>query len=104
LALGIQLSASPYHFNELAAAEFEVDVLIVAEDRGVVCGSVLERLVDIALEDRCTYFWVLLAYIRDLRDELTLSIQRIQIFYCCLVWNVCLIVVRKCPCLIDNLV
>ena len=56
VALGAQFAALPYHFDEFAAAELEVDVLIVAEDRRVVGYSVLEGFVDVAFEDSCTYF------------------------------------------------
>ena len=53
----IELGAGAYHLDELAAAEFEVDVFVVAEDGGVVGFCVLEGFVDVAVEDGGTDFY-----------------------------------------------
>jgi hypothetical protein len=49
------------HFDKLPAAQFEVYVLVIAEDVGVECSGVLERLVNVTLEDGCPDFWMALA-------------------------------------------
>lgn len=53
--LGVELAALADHLDEFTAAELEVDVLIIAEHRGVICGSVFESLVNVTVEDGCAY-------------------------------------------------
>jgi hypothetical protein len=49
MTLYVELVALPYHLNELAAAKFEVDVLVVSKDRRVICSCVFERFVNVSL-------------------------------------------------------
>lgn len=61
MTLRSQLVAMPNHLNELLAPQLEVCIPVVAKYRGVVCRGVLERFVDVAFEDGCPDFCVVLA-------------------------------------------
>ena len=60
MALCVELVAFPYHFDEFPAPELEIYVFVVAEDGGVVCGRVFEGFIDVAVEDGCADFCILL--------------------------------------------
>lgn len=56
LALCCELIAVANHLDEFSAPQLEVDVLVVAEYRGVEGLGVLERFIDIPFEDGCADF------------------------------------------------
>lgn len=56
MALRIELAAPPYHLDKLSAAELKVNVLVVAENKRIICIRMLKRLVNIALKNSCTNF------------------------------------------------
>lgn len=52
----ILLGIFPDHLNELAAAESEVDLLVVLQDLGIIRVGALKSLVDVTLQDCPTDF------------------------------------------------
>lgn len=62
MALRIELAAPPYHLDEFSATEFKVNILVVAENKRVICRCMLKCLVNIALKDSSTDFCTMLAY------------------------------------------
>jgi hypothetical protein len=57
LKLSVEFGARPYHLYEFAASEFEVNVLVVTENRRIICFGMFKSFVNVAIEDGCAYFY-----------------------------------------------
>ena len=104
MALGVELVALSYHFNELATAKFEVYVLVIAQDRGIVRSCVFECFVNVSLKYSSPNFYACVRKCQQvLQRILTLPIKRIQVFDYFSIRNSSVIVVGKRPCFVDDL-
>lgn len=57
LKLSVEFGTGPYHLDKFAAAELEVNVLIVTEDRRIICLGMFQSFVNVAVENGCAYFY-----------------------------------------------
>lgn len=84
LDLSIEFATEANHLDKLAAAELEVYVSVIAEDRRVVCVSVFKGFINVAVEYGSAYSWInqLCKTTSKIRTTLTLPIYSIDIFLC----------------------